>query len=91
MGGVDIVDQKTTSFRLDCKSKYHFYVRVFFDLVDVALVNIYKVYTKLDNHMPLLNFKAIVTKGLIEVNVRDHFPTVGQANIHTKRSLKPHA
>ena len=66
MGGVDIVDQKTTSFRLDCKSKYHFYVRVFFDLVDVGLVNIYKVYTKLDNHIPLLNFKAIVTKGLID-------------------------
>lgn len=66
MGGVDIVDQKTTSFRLDRKSKYHFYVRVFFDLVEVALVNIHKVYTKLDNHISLLNFKAIVTKGLID-------------------------
>ena len=64
MGGVDIVDQKTTSFRLDRKSKYHFYVRVFFDLVEVALVNIHKVYT--NNHIPLLNFKAIVTKGLID-------------------------
>ena len=65
MGGVDIVDQKTSSFRLDCKSKISLLCEsVFFFLVDVALVNIHKVYT--NNHRPLLNFKAIVTKSLID-------------------------
>ena len=65
MNGVDIVDQKTAAYRIDRKSKYRFYLRIFFDLMDVALVNSHIVYTKLDNDILLLNFNIVVTKSLI--------------------------
>ena len=35
MDGADIMDQKTAAYRLDRKSKYHFYLRMLFDLIDV--------------------------------------------------------
>ena len=38
---------------------------MFFDLIDVALVNSDIVYTKLSNYIPLMNFKIFVTKALI--------------------------
>ena len=56
IGGVDIMD----------KSKYHFYLIFFFDLIDIALVNSHIVYTKLGNDISLLNFKIGVAKPLIE-------------------------
>ena len=36
---VDIMDQKATVYRLDLKSKYHFYLSRFFDLMDITHVN----------------------------------------------------
>lgn len=47
MKWVDIMDQKAPAYRLDCKSKYRFYVSVCFDLIDATLVNSYVVYTKM--------------------------------------------
>ena len=47
MGGVDIMDQKTAAYRLDRKSKFRFYFRIFFDLMDVALVNSFIVFEAL--------------------------------------------
>ena len=41
MKWVDIMDQKAPAYRLDCKSKYRFYVSVCFDLIDATLVNSY--------------------------------------------------
>ena len=61
MNGVDIMNQKTTAYRLVHKSKYH----MFFDLIDVARVNSHIFYTKLGNNIPLLNFKIAVEKALI--------------------------
>ena len=51
MGGVDTMDEETADFRLDRKIKYHFYLRMFFDLIDVTFVNIYTVYRKLGNYV----------------------------------------
>ena len=65
IGGVDILDQKTATYRFDCKSKYRFYLRMFSDLIDVALVNSHIVYTKLGNEISLLYFKIAVAKALI--------------------------
>ena len=61
MGGVDTVDQKskTATYRFDSKSKFHFYLRMFSNLIDVALVNSHIVYTKLGNDVSLLNFKTV--------------------------------
>ena len=48
-GGLDIMDQKTATYKLDRKSKHYFYLKMFFDLIDGALVNSHIVYTKLGN------------------------------------------
>ena len=66
MGGVDVIDQKTAAYRLSRKSKIRFYWRIFFDLIDIAIVNSYIVYAKLGNSISLLDFKIIVSKSLIE-------------------------
>ena len=39
MDGVDIMDQKTAAYRLSRKSKYHFYLSMLFDLMDITHVN----------------------------------------------------
>ena len=65
MAGVDITNQITAAYRLDHKSKYHFYLRMFFGLIDVALVNSHIVYTKTGNNISLLNFENVVEKALI--------------------------
>ena len=66
MGGVDVIDQKSAACRLSRKSKIRFYWRIFFDLIDIAIVNSYIVYAKLGNSISLLDFKIIVSKSLIE-------------------------
>ena len=40
MVGVNIMDCKTAVYRLDCKSKYLFYLGMFFDFIDVAIVKV---------------------------------------------------
>ena len=65
MGGVDVIDQKTAAFRLDRKSKFRFYLRMFFDFINIAIVNSHNVYMKLGNSISLLDFKIIVAKSLI--------------------------
>ena len=57
--------KKTAAYRLDRKSKCRFYLRMFFDLLDVALVISHIVYTKFGNGISLLNFKVAVAKTLI--------------------------
>ena len=37
MGGVDIIDQKTAAYWLDHKSNFTFYL--FFDLINIAIMN----------------------------------------------------
>ena len=44
MGDVDVIDQKAAAYRLDCKNKLIFYLRMFFDLIDIAIVNSHIVY-----------------------------------------------
>ena len=66
MDGVDIMDQKTAAYRLDCKSKYRFYLSMLFDLMDVTNVNSHIVYMKIGDDTSLLNFKNTVAKALID-------------------------
>ena len=39
MGGVDLMDQPTVTYRLDRKLSVRFYLRIFFDLMNIACVN----------------------------------------------------
>ena len=66
MSGVDVIDQKTAAYRLGRKSKTRFYWRIFFDLIDIVIVNSHIVYTKFGNSISLLDFKIVVSKSLIE-------------------------
>ena len=65
MIGVDFIDQETAAYWLDCKSKFRFYLRMFFDLIDIAIVNSHIVYTKLGNSISLLDLEIVVAKSLI--------------------------
>ena len=65
MGGVDTMDQKAAAYKLDCKSKYPFYLRMLLDLTDVPIVNGHIVHTKLGNDILLLSFKIVLAKALV--------------------------
>ena len=80
MGSVDIMDNETAAYRLDHKSKHRFYLRKFFDLLDVEIANSHIVYMKHGNDISLLNFKIVVAKSLIGrySNGKRLFPTSRQ-------------
>ena len=40
MGGVDLMDERTVAYRLDRKSSVRFYLHFFFDLMEIACVNL---------------------------------------------------
>ena len=40
MGGVDFMDERTVAYRLDRKSSVRFYLGIFFDLMEIACVNV---------------------------------------------------
>ena len=66
MGGVDLVDQRTATYHLDRKSSVRFYLRIFFDLMDVTCANSYIVYNMLQpGGITLLNFKIAIATHLI--------------------------
>ena len=67
MDGVDDMDQHTAAYRLDRKSSVRFYLRIFFDFMDIACVNSYLIYNmKHPNELSLLDYKIVVTKNLIQ-------------------------
>ena len=52
MGGVDIMDQKKVTYQFDHRSKIKYYLRVVFDLIDIAVNNAFVVYSKLQEESP---------------------------------------
>ena len=67
MGGVDLMDQCTAAYRLDRKSSVRFYLRILFDLMDIAFVNSYLIFNmKHPNKLSLLDYKIVVAKNLIQ-------------------------
>ena len=56
IGGVDLMDQRTAAYRLDRKSSVRFYLRIFFDLMDITCVTSYLIYNiKHPNKLSLLD------------------------------------
>ena len=67
MGGVDLMDQRTAAYRLDRKSSVTFYLRIFFDVMDIACVDSYLIYNmKHSNKLSLLRYEIVVAKTLIQ-------------------------
>lgn len=72
MGGVDLMDQKKVYYEVDRKSKIKYYLRLFFDILDIALNNSYVVYTKLHEEgrvegpaLSTLEFRQLIARSLI--------------------------
>ena len=66
MGGVDLMDQLKSAYQLDRRSKFRFYLRLFFDLFNVALVSSFIVYKKLENKdLTLKEFKICIALKLV--------------------------
>ena len=66
MGRVDLIDQLKSAYQLDRISKFRFYLCLFFDLFDVALVNSFIVHKNLENKdLTLKEFKICIALKLI--------------------------
>ena len=69
MGGVNLIDQRAATYHLVRKSTIRFYLRVFFDLMDVACAKSYIVYNMMHpNDLTLLDFKTTLSTYLIRRN-----------------------
>lgn len=102
MGGVDLMDQKKVTYEVDRKSKIKYYLRLFFDLLDIAMNNAYIVYEKL--HVEIegqlltsLEFRQVVAKAMIgSFSIRKHaLPSTSMTkkrihNIGLKKSMPSH-
>ena len=89
MGGVDLMDQRCAAYHLDRKSSGGpYYLRLFFDLMDIACVNAHVVYKTLDSkEMDLLDFKQTVSRGMIgDYNCRIRNP---MSHHVSRRSIAP--
>ena len=81
MGGVDLMDQRTAAYRLDQNSSVRFYLRIFFDLMDIPCVNSYLIYNmKHPNKLFLLDYKTVVAKKPNSIPSR---PEKGSTNVKT--------
>ena len=71
IGGIDLMNQLKSAYQLDGRSKFWFYLRLFFDLLNVALVNSFIVYKKLENK--LFQLKTILSEpSSIQVHQRSN-------------------
>ena len=70
MGGVDPLDKKTGAYKLDSKSCGGlYYLRLFFDLTDISVVNSHNICKLLyPKAMELPDFKTVLAKSLIGSN-----------------------
>lgn len=71
MGGVDLMDQKKVYYEYDRRSKWRFYLRLFFDLFELCVHNSYIIYKKLilanssSINVTSIEFRAALAKELI--------------------------
>ena len=67
MGGVNLMDQRTTAYCLDRNSSVRFCLCIFFDLMDIVCANSYLIYNmKHPNKLFLLDYKIVVGRNLIQ-------------------------
>ena len=78
MGGVSLCHKYTATYHLDRSFKFRFYLRIFFYLMNVAMVNSLIIYDKLHlNTLSFLDFKLVVSKnffGSLSARTRE-FPS----------------
>lgn len=47
MGGVVLMDQRKSCYEIDCKANIKYYLRLFFDILDIAMNNAHLLHVKL--------------------------------------------
>jgi hypothetical protein len=67
MGGVDLADQMKVTYQVDRRSKFRFYLRVFFDFLDVSVVNSNIIYNKMDSAVAMssMDFRFSLARSMI--------------------------
>jgi len=70
MGGVDKADMLKSLYGIDRKAKKWWH-RIFFHLIDVALVNAFVVYCRINDKVTLLDFRRHVAMGLLTMGKVD--------------------
>ena len=67
MGGVDLFDQMKVSYEVDRRSKVRFYLRVFFDFLNISVVNSEIVYDKIQSTatMSSMDFPFSLARSMI--------------------------
>ena len=67
MGGVDLCDQMKVSYEVDRRIKVRFYLRVFFDFLDISVVNLKTVYDKIQSTsaMSSMDFRFSLARSMI--------------------------
>ena len=67
MGGVDLCDQMKVSDQVHRRSKFCFYLRIFFDFLDIGVVNSKIIYGKMDSTigMSAMDFHFSLARSLI--------------------------
>ena len=67
MGGVGLSDQKNSYYDIDFRSRYKYYLRIFFDQINTAITNsfIIKGLLEPNNKSNSKDFRLSIVKGLI--------------------------
>jgi Transposase IS4 len=72
IGGVDLMDQKKVSYEIDRKAKVKYYLRIFFDLLDIAVNNGHVICVQLNQEaensyktLTTLEYRQIIARSLI--------------------------
>ena len=67
MGGVDLCDQTKVTYEVDRRRKFRFYLRVFFDFVDISVVNSKTLYDKMESAVAMssMDFRFSLTRSMI--------------------------
>ena len=67
MGGDDLSDQMKVSYQVDRRRKFRFYLIIFFDFLDISLVNSKIIYGKMDCTvgMSAMGFRFSLARSMI--------------------------
>lgn len=93
MGGVNLMDQKKVTYEVDRRSKIKYYLRLFFDLLDISVNNACIVYNQLlknENIKPAtsLEYRQMLARGLIG-NYTNRMRSLCNTPLSRKSRIRP--
>ena len=91
MGGVDISDQRKECYEIDHRSRYKYYLKLFFDQTDTAISNAYIVYKQMKDvpSMSSKDFRLKIVHGLVGQFSSRSKPRFESAKSKKRKLLQP--